>query len=79
MAGSAGPTAGQPVGPGEQLSWDVPPPPAVRTPLWDVPPAPAVVRRLDDPTDPYATLAATPDDVGDTQSGAPGAGGAEPD
>jgi hypothetical protein len=79
MAGSAGPTAAEPVGPGGEASWDVPPPPAARTPLWDVPPPPAVVRRLDDPTDPYATLAATPDHVGETQPGAPGAGGAEPD
>jgi hypothetical protein len=33
----------------------------------------------DDPPDPYATLAASPDLVGDTPAGEPGAGGAKPD
>jgi hypothetical protein len=79
MAGSAALTAIHTEEPAELPGGDVPPPPAVRTSLRHVPPPPAAVRRLDDPLDPYATLAATPDHVGDTQPGGPGAGGAAPD
>ncbi|MFL5674839.1 MAG: hypothetical protein ACJ779_07520, partial [Chloroflexota bacterium] len=44
-----------------------------------VPPPPIGIRRLDDPRDPYATLAATSDLVEEAGVGAPGARGAEPD
>jgi hypothetical protein len=48
-------------------------------PVYDVPPPPVGVLHLDDAPDPYATLAATPDLMGDTQAGVPPARGAEPD